>query len=147
MTEGWAALRGAAGILGALGASLVVLAGLTGLGQTEVIVPQPESEAELFFTAIAGHNYEAARHHLAEPLQQTINAEDLREMGEQLSDSVGGIEDAHGLEASEQAGTATALVSVKLGNGQEHQVSVPLEQEQGSWKITSLDPLLSLTAP
>jgi hypothetical protein len=146
MTKGgWPPLASPAAIVGVLAAALLALAGLVALDQTEFIVPPPETEAVLFFKALKAHNYENARDHLAPGLQEQVTAEDLRELGRQLDETAGGIEDAHGLEASEQAGAAVARVSVKTGDGQEQELTVPLQQDQGVWKITSLDPLLGLT--
>ena len=138
------ALVGPLSIAGALLVCLGALWALVALDQTEHIVPAPEQVGESFFKDLAARDFGSARQQLAEDLRATTSASDLRTLADDVEQARQGLEDAHGLEAQEQAGIAQASVEVTLGDGQPT-VGVPLSQENGLWKITSLDPLLKLT--
>ncbi len=139
--------RGPLAIVGALLAALALLWALVVQGQTTFIVPAPETVAEQFFAALQAHNYGAARDQLSDELRQAVSADDLRQMTERLSQTTSPIEAATGQSAQIQGQSATAAVQLKLKNGDEPTLAVPLSQAQGLWHITSLAPLEALIGP
>jgi hypothetical protein len=139
--------RGPALMVTALVVALAVLWALVSQGITEFIVPKPEQVGQTFFTSLKAHNFGSARDHLSADLQQSVSAEDLREMTARLDQATNGIEHANGEASQVQAQTATAEVKVKLKNGEEPTVRIPLIQEDGLWHITSLAPLEALSGP
>ncbi len=139
--------RGPLLMVAALAVALAALWALLSQGVTEYIVPKPEQVGQTFFTSLKAHNFGSARDQLSSDLQQSVSAEDLREMTARLNAATDGIEQARGKASQVQGQSATAEVSVKLKNGDERTLDVPLTQTNGLWHITSLAPLEALSGP
>jgi hypothetical protein len=144
MNDDWRAFRPVVIIAALLASALAVLWLLVARDMTALIVPTPEKTSELFFGDLNAHDFESARSALATDLQAATDAETLMAMTKQMEDTGRGILDASGLSAREHDDSAQAEVEVTLAGGEKQVVMVPLRQEQGLWKITSLDPLLAL---
>jgi hypothetical protein len=136
--------RGPLLVVAALIVALAVLWALVSQGYTQFIVPPPEQVGQSFFNSLKSHDFGAAREQLSQDLQQQVSADDLRQMNARLDAAKTGIEQASGQTAQTQGQTATATVEVKLKDGTEQTVEVPLHQENGLWSITSLAPLEAL---
>ena len=139
--------RGPLVIVAALAAALAVLRGLVTVEAAHFFVPAPEQVGQQFFGNLKSHDFGAARDALSDDLRQTVSADDLRHMNERLDRATHGIEQAYGEASQVQDQSATAEVKVKLKNGEEPTVQIPLIQEDGLWHITSLAPLEALSGP
>ena len=143
----WQSFKPVVWILLLANAILLALAGMVARDWTKVIVPPPENTAEQLVSALGAHRYEGAMNQLSQDLQQQVKEEDLQNLVKIIEQSPAeGIQDAHGQDAQEQGDQATAEVQVKLGSNQETTLQFPLVKENGTWKVSSLDPLKELAA-
>jgi hypothetical protein len=127
-----------------LAAALAVLGLLVRAGQTTFIVPPPEQEAEAMLRDLSAHDYEQARDRLSEDLRASVEAQDLRQADQALAQTTGGLDDVSGESSEIQGSSAVAAVKLKFDNQVEQTIELPLQQEHGQWRVSSLEPLLAL---
>jgi hypothetical protein len=130
----WLALRTPLAIAGLIGVALLVLWGLVVTGNDLFVVPPPEQESD-----------GAARHTLTADLREQVTEADLRALARELEQARPRVEDANGVAAVVQSGTATATVEVRMEDGRRRHVQFSLEREKGLWKLRSVDPARALS--
>ena len=144
----WQSFKPIVWMLALAGVVLLALAGLVSQGVEQVIVPPPENAAEQLVAALGARRYTGAMNQLSQDLQQQVREEDLRALVESIEQSgAQGIQDASGQSAQKQGSQATAQMQVKLGNNEEKTVELPLQKENGVWKVSSIAPLNGLKDP
>jgi hypothetical protein len=123
---------------------LTILALLVQAGQTTFIVPPPEQEAEAVLRDLSAHDYEQAINRLSQALRSSVDAGTLQQVYQTLEQTTGGVYDVSGESSEVQGSTALAEVKLKFDNLAETTIHFPLQQEQGLWRVSSLEPLLAL---
>jgi hypothetical protein len=144
----WLTFKPLAWILLLFSAILLLLAAFVTQGWTQFIVPPPENTAAQLVSALGAHRYEGAMNQLSEDLQQQVKHQDLQNLVKAIEESpAGGIQYAHEQNSEQQDDQATAEVQVTLKNNRQVNIQLPLKQENGVWRITSLDPIRELASP
>jgi hypothetical protein len=138
------ALRPVLVVVAILAAVMLAIYAAVALDNASLIVPPPETTAEQLISALGAHRYEGAMNQLSQELKQQVKEDDLHALVESIESSRQGIQDAHEQGAHEQGQSATASIIIKLGDGQEQTVDLPLQKENGLWKVTSIEALRSL---
>ena len=124
-------------------ASLALIAGLIAMGGNDVIVPPPEQPAIDFVQALKAHRFEGARLELTEAERQEIDVERLREYVAALDRQGLTITSIDGHEVSRSADEALVDVDIRFATSVAT-VTLPMQREQGKWRIASIDPLVAL---
>lgn len=124
-------------------ASLALIAGLIAMGGNDVIVPPPEQPAIDFVQALKAHRFEGARLELTEAERQEIDVERLREYVAALDRQGLTITSIDGHEVSRSADEALVDVDIRFATSVAT-VTLPMQREQGEWRIASIDSLVAL---
>jgi hypothetical protein len=129
-----------------LAGALLVLGLLTGADRAAWAIPSPETTAEGFVSALGAHRYTGALGALSQELREHVSGDDLRSLVQAIESSPrSGIQDAHEQGSQESGENASAQVQVKYGDNSQENIEFPLVNENGVWKINSIDPLAGMT--
>jgi hypothetical protein len=145
-------MKSPSGLTGVLAVILIAGAVLLGLGYlveqgiTQFITPPPEQVAEGLVNALGARRYEGALNQLSHDLKANLIQAELEELVRGIESAHGGIQQATGERSQEQGDTATASVRVKTKDLQVHDLELELKQEQGIWRVSSLEPVRTLAA-
>lgn len=141
----WAAVRPMLAILAIAAALLLAQAGLVSIDKAGMLIPSPGGTAAQLVGALAARRAAGARNQLAQELQQQTTEADLLRLARAIeAGPLGGIADAHEIDAQQQGDQASARVRVKFKDLSEQTLEFPLVSENGLWKVTSLAPLEAL---
>ena len=143
----WLALKAPATILGLLAGSLLILWTLISNGITQFITPEPADVAQQFVQALGTQRYDGALEQLNEELSNEVEAAELRTWAEAIHAKHGSMITVQGVETSPppRPPADTARVRLKFEDGQELTLEFPVVQENGLWKISSIEPLETLS--
>ena len=138
-------LRPLVGITALFGASVLMLGVLVANDVDFAIVPPPENEAESLVLALKSRRFTAVKGELTSSLKEVVQDDQLKALFDAVRAAHGGISDAYGERAQKDGDRATASVKVKLEDQTEETMELPLEKENGLWRVSSLEPLGRLT--
>jgi hypothetical protein len=132
--------------IGVVGLLLGIYLATLGLATRESSAadPSPEEVAEQFFQALDQHDFEAAQATLSAEQRASLNAEALQGLAVALEQAGRGAIEAHSVASQVDSQQVAATVMVQLGATAP--VALPLRQEDGAWRITSVEPVQQLTA-
>lgn len=106
------------------------------------LIPTPEVTVEQFFDALNSHDFQAARDELSERLQQDVEPDDLKALEQKIERAHQGIVATHAQNLEPQPSSTMTTVNLEFQSGAQRSFTLPLEKEQGLWKMTSIEPLV-----
>jgi hypothetical protein len=125
-------------ILALLAGGLVGIWGLLQAQAGDWLVPSPEDTAAGFVAALGAGRWHGAYNQLSSQLSESVSEEDLRQWTEVVEASKGKIDQAVGIDSTEQGDSAAAEVQVQYDSGEQETWSFELIRENQLWKVNAL---------
>lgn len=140
----WLSMKGLLWIVLTVIGAVMLTGALVAGGYGKLFVPSPKNTGVNFVRSLAAHRYEGALQQISSRSATRVTREELQTLVLSFEASHQRIDKVEGISEEISGDTASVEVEVTFEDGTTRTMVIPLQQENGLWKVSSIEPFWNL---